>query len=515
MEPNNSKLKIALRPLSFVVLLQLVFFISQEAFAENDTNQKPNIILIYIDDLGYSDLANYGREYGNFFTETPNIDKLATEGMKFTNAYASAPICSPSRAALLTGKTPARLGFEFVTKYKEDTFSWEDEEWVEKYSNYPLTCPPYRITLPLSENTVAEELAKNGYETGMVGKWHVAPHYKRYNGWDPTHGPKQQGFEWAEETFGDHPSGYPKTEKGPDYSESKYPNGRYPEDELTNKAIEFLEMEHEKPFFLFVSHYFVHTPIDYRLEWLIKKYRDKASKSHEDIPESVILYAAFVDRMDYYVGQLLDAIDDNELRENTLVVFTSDNGGHPSFAYNRPFRGSKWNLYEGGIREPFIVRWPGIVEAGSTCETPIIQTDLMPTFSTISGTKSIASDVDGKSILPLLKGAAPQELLKRTFVWHFPYYHPEGDKYEKAISEIGIEDLSVSKTLPQSAIRQGNYKLIYFYEDDKTELYDLNDDITEHTDLSEERPWDATKLKTALFNYLNEVDARFPQKNIK
>ncbi|MGQ8337470.1 sulfatase [Sunxiuqinia sp. A32] len=495
--------------LCFVFLMVFSGINSSKTLATNKVKQKPNIILIYIDDLAYSDVGCYGREFGNSFTETPNIDRLASQGMKFTNAYASAPICSPSRAALLTGKTPARLGFEFVTKYEGDTFSWDDESWKEKYKDFQLSCPPYTTTLVLSENTIAEELVENGYETGMVGKWHVAPHHLHYNGWSLTHGPKQQGFEWAEDTFGAHPYAYTKNDPKQEYEE-----GEYPEDELTQKAIEYLGMNHEKPFFLFVSHYFVHTPIDDRLDWLIQKYRDKAS-GDKKIPERVIQYAAFVDRMDHYVGQLLDAIDQNNLTENTLAVFTSDNGGHPAFAFNRPFRGSKWNLYEGGVREPFIVRWPGVVKEGSVCNSPIIQMDLMPTFSEISGNDlPMASDVDGQSILPLLKGKEVEKE-DRTFIWHFPYYHPEGEEYGRAIENIGVEDLAIARTKPQSAIRKGNYKLIYFYDDDRSELYDLSKDISESNDLSKERPWDTAKLKLELFNYLNRVNARYPRKNIK
>jgi arylsulfatase A-like enzyme len=478
--------------------------------SDSTSNDKPNIILIFADDLGYSDVSCYGAEYGNTFTETPNLDRLASEGMKFTNAYASAPICSPSRAALLTGKSPARLRFEFVTKYEGETFSWDSASWKMKFEDRELTCPPYTTTLPLEEETIAERLKENGYTTGMVGKWHVAPHHKKYQGWSLTHGPDHQGFDWTAESFGAHTYGYSKNDKKKDYKK-----GEYPDDELTNKAIEFIGMEHQEPFFLFASHYFVHTPIDSRLDWLIDKYKKKSLKSNEDVPERVIQYAAFVDRLDHYVGQLLDAIDEKGLAENTLVIFTSDNGGHPSFAFNRPFRGSKWNLYEGGVREPFIVRWPGVVEKGTICDAPVVQMDLLPTFTEICGNvNNPISEIDGISILPLFKGEVKHEIEDRTLVWHFPYYHPEGGEYDKAIDEIGIEDRAVSKTTPQSSIRKGNYKLIYFYDSNKVELYDLGKDIQERNDLSKSRPWDANKLESELFMYLNKVNARFPRRNI-
>lgn len=186
-------------------------------------------------------------------------------------------------------------------------------------------------------------------------------------------------------------------------------------------------MEHQEPFFLFVSHYFVHTPID--------------------------------NRLDHYIGQILDAIDKNGLAENTLVVFTSDNGGHPSFAFNRPFRGSKWNLYEGGIRVPLIIRWPEVVENGTECNVPVIQMDLLPTFIEICDQQNYLDEKpEGFSILPLFKGDEIQALEERPLVWPFPYYHPEGEAYDEAGDGIGIEDKEVSKTKPQSAIRKGSYK---------------------------------------------------------
>jgi uncharacterized sulfatase len=494
-----------------VLLIACSFFSGPQLLASGlKKNDKPNIILIYADDLGYSDPSCYGVKYGNTFIETPNLDRLASEGMIFTNAYAAAPICSPSRAALLTGKSPARLGFEFVTKYEGDTFAWDDESWIRKFEGKKLICPPYTTTLPLEENTVAEKLKAYGYVTAMVGKWHVAPHHKKYLGWSLSHGPGQQGFNWAAESFGAHTYGY--TEKDKDMV---YPSGEYPEDELTNKAIEYIGMEHQEPFFLFVSHYFVHTPIDNRLDWLINKYREKSLQENEAFPEKLIRYAAFVDRLDHYIGQILDAVDKRGLAKNTLVVFTSDNGGHPSFAFNRPFRGSKWNLYEGGIRVPLIIRWPEVVENGTECDVPVIQMDLLPTFIKICGQQNHLDDkLDGISILPLFKGEEIQEAEDRPLVWHFPYYHPEGGAYDEARDEIGIEDKEVSKTKPQSAIRKGCYKLIYFYESNDFELYDLKEDVQESNDLSQSHPGVAEELESELFNYLLKVKARCPRKNI-
>ncbi|MBV6643589.1 MAG: sulfatase-like hydrolase/transferase, partial [Cyclobacteriaceae bacterium] len=351
---------------------------------------------------------------------------------------------------------------------------------------------------------MAEVLNKQGYKTGIVGKWHVAPHYKRYKGWSPTLGPRQQGFGWAAETFGSHPYGYVKGEDSPEYED-----GEFPVDSLTENAIRFLEenRENSDPFFLYVSHYYVHTPLSNHLEWLIEKYRKKAGNN---VSEAQIKYAAFVETMDHYVGQLLDAVDELGLRENTLVVFTSDNGGHPDHAFNRPLRGSKWHLYEGGIRVPMMVRWPGHVEPGAISAMPVIQTDLLPTFQEAAGGVSQNDELDGKSLVSLLNGNPSLE--DRSLFWHFPYYHPEGDAFSEAGEKIGVEDGHNAKTFPQSAIRKGKHKLLYFYEDDRAELYDLEKDIRESEGLSIQEPELAESLKTELFDYLESVNARFPKK---
>lgn len=464
--------------------------------------QKPNIVLIYIDDLGYSDLATYGKAYGQNFIETPNIDRLAEQGMKFTNAYASAPLCSPSRAAMLTGKSPARLGFEFVTQYETEDFRWSDPKWREKFTDRSLVAPPFKLNLPLEETTIAEMLIKQNYQTAIAGKWHISTHFKQYNGWNPDYGPSKQGFQWTADTFG---AFKPATQ------EEILNKNEFPEDALTEKAIDYIKQAHTKPFFLYVSHYYVHTPLDKRVKWLTDKYKQKA---HAEESAQRIIYAANVETMDHFIGQLLDAIDSAGIRENTMVIFTSDNGGMPEFAYNRPFRGSKWNLYEGGVRIPLIVRWPGIVKKGSTSHSPVIQTDFMPTFHEISGGTEAKPGPDGFSIVPLLKGLKSKEITDRSMVWHFPYYHPEGKKYEPAGDEIGYEDGFVSKTKPQSAIRKGNLKYIYFYEKKAGELYDLEKDPGEKHDISGSNTADTKRMKDALMNYLIKVKARFPQQNL-
>jgi uncharacterized sulfatase len=488
----------------FITIIVSLFCLGlTKPFLPIKKTSSPNIVLIYIDDLGYSDLATYGKTYGQNFIETPNIDRLAEQGLKFTNAYAPAPLCSPSRAAMLTGKSPARLGFEFVTKYENENFKWSDPKWRERFEKFPLVPPPFKLNLPLEEITIAEMLQQQNYHTAIAGKWHVSSHYKEYNGWNPAYGPSKQGFQWAANTFG---AFNPKDKL------EIIDNNEFPNDALTDSTIDYINKKHSQPFFMFLSHYYVHTPLDKRMKWLIDKYKKKANAGES---EQRIVYAAYVETMDHYVGKVLDAIDKAGLRENTIVILTSDNGGHPEFAYNRPFRGSKWNLYEGGVRVPMIVRWPGIVKEGSISNSPVIQTDFMSTFYEISGgLGSNKPGTDGISILPLLKGLVSKEIEERSLVWHFPYYLPEGKGYEAAGDVIGIEDGLITKTIPQSSIRKGNLKYIYFYEKKSGELYNLAKDPGEKYDLSSKQTADAKKMKDALIKYLVKVKARFPQQNL-
>jgi len=470
--------------------------------AIQETPDKPNILLIYVDDLGYGDLPNYPGSEGGSIVETPNINLLIKSGMSFTNAYSSAPLCSPARAALLTGKSPARLGFEFVTKYEKDTLGWDDEKWIERFKNKELISPPITLNLPLEEVTVAEGLRKEGYETGIVGKWHVGTHHKVYNGWSLTHGPAQQGFDTAKETFGAHPYSGKK-------SSPQLKKGEYPEDLLTNEAVSFIKKQHDSPFFLMVSHYFVHTPHLLGLQWIEEKYR---AKVNHDLSDDEVRYAVNIELLDHYVGQVLEALETSGLREKTVIIFTSDNGGHPAYAHHAPFRGSKWNLYEAGIRIPMVVSWPVKINPNSINDTPVIQTDFFPTFMELAGAKEIKSNqLDGQSILPLLLGSEIER--EKPLFWYFPYYHPEGKAYDEALVDIGVEDGKTSQARPQAALRQDALKLIYFFDTDQIELYDLKADPSESNDLSTIRPWNAQLMKQDLMQRLYTSKARFPRIN--
>lgn len=486
-----------------VLILLLLHFQASKAWSvgmQEGKQPPPNILLIYVDDLGFGDVGVYG-EGPNPLVNTPNIDELASRGMRFTHGYAPAPLCSPSRAAMLTGKNVARVGFEFVTKFNGDTLSLNNPAWKAKHKEFSLLPPPYTLNLPLEEVTLAEVLKERGYSTGLVGKWHVAAHHERYKGWSQTHGPRQQGFDWAVETFGAHP--YSQIEV------KDVPAGQYPADEVTEKAIEFLNQSHEAPFFLMASFYFVHTPLLKTLPWLYEEIKEKAPVG---TPEKLIHYAVNVALMDQYVGQLMQALQLAGLQENTLVVFTSDNGGHPEFANNGNFRGSKWNLYEGGIRIPMLFALPSRIPAGSQSDVPVSQLDFMPTFLDFAGGIAENFQGDGRSLVPLLVQEAV-EWKDRAMLWHFPYYHPEGQPFFSAAAEIGIGDGQVSQTRPHSALRWGEFKLIHFYENNSDELYNLILDPSESTDLSRTHVEVKLKLHEKMKEMLTDSNARLPIQN--
>jgi arylsulfatase A len=459
---------------------------------------RPNILFILADDLGWRDL----RCDGHAWHDTPHLDRLAREGMRFTNGYAAAPICSASRVALLTGRSPARLGFEFVTK----------EPGSKPADPHALAGPPYPLNLALEETTLGELLGGAGYATGYFGKWHVSQHNGGYLNWSATHGPLQQGYAEGDSDFGSHSYGdatRAEADKAP------LPRGDYGPDSLTDKAIAFLRSHRgdARPFYLHLGHYYVHTPIRSRAAWLAEKY---AARLPAGADRRRAVYGAMVELLDHHVGRLLAALDELGLAQNTLVVFTSDNGGHPEFSTNAPLRGSKWNLYEAGVRVPWIVRWPGRVPAGAVSAAPFIGTDLLPTIAAATGTplpRGVA--LDGRDALPIWTGGAATAATaaaaqsERELVWHFPYYHPETG-YAAARATIGVDDFALSRTLPHSAIRVGDWKLLHFYEDGRDELYRLTADPSEQRNLAAREPARAHDLRARLDRHLRAVNARLP-----
>ncbi len=455
---------------------------------------RPNVVFILADDLGWRDL----RCDGNAWHDTPHLDRLAREGTRFTRGYAAAPICSASRVALLTGRSPARLGFEFVTK----------EPTAPAPDRHALAGPPYPLNLALKEVTLGEILGGAGYATGYFGKWHVSQHTGGYLGWSATHGPLQQGYAEGDQDFGSHSYGDPTR---PAAEKAPLPPGDFGPDSLTDKAIAFLRKHRvgAQPFYLHLSHYYVHTPIRSRAAWLVEKY---AARLPADADRRRAVYGAMVETLDHLVGRVFSALDELGLAENTLVIFTSDNGGHPEFSANGPLRGSKWNLYEGGLRVPWIVRWPGRIPAGATSAAPFIGTDLLPTVAAATGAPLPRGvELDGRNVLPLWTGrpAGPAEA-GRAYVWHFPYYHPESG-FAAAKPAIGVEDFAVSRTNPQSAIRVGDWTLLHFYEGNRDELYRRTTDGSELADLAVLQPAKARELRAQLDEHLRAVHARLPK----
>ncbi len=456
------------------------------------TSSQPNILFILADDLGWSDLACYG----NPFFETPNLDQLAEDGVRFTQAYAPAPICSASRASYLTGKTTARLGFEFVTK----------NEPGYQPNKTPLRAPPFTLNLPLEEVTIPEVLKPAGYETAFFGKWHLNSHYQgKYLAWSPEFGPRSQGFDTAQEDFGAHPYSYGKDKEKRSFLNLK--RGDFPTDSMNQRAIRFMKRKHDKPFFLMVSHFHVHTPIHTRVKWLHDQVLESIPANHPRRAE-LAHYGSMVTTLDHEVGLLLKALEESGHRDNTLVIFTSDNGGHPEFYGNAPLRGSKWNLYEGGIRVPFMASWPGQIPEGETCKIPVVGYQLLATFAEVAGA-SVPEGIDGKSVAGILKAPLTPHR-HQEFLWHFPYYHPEKG-YDKAPGIIGVNDGYTSRTTPMSALRAGQWKVLYFHEEKRYEVYDLSKDPHETSDLSKTPGMVVGPLKEFLQSSLRNAGARLPE----
>lgn len=481
---------------------------------------RPNIVFMLADDLGWRDLACTGHPVHR----TPNLDRLRRQGMAFLDANASAPICSASRASLLTGRSPARLHYEFVPK----------NEAGRQSDAFPLRTPDYPTELVLGTPTVGSVLREAGYETAFFGKWHLNRHHGSYLSWSPTHGPAAFGFDVAQTDFGSHPYGYPNRKAPP----PAMPAGAFPDDALTQLAVDYLRRPHAKPFLMWLAFYYVHDPFHSRAAWLVDDYGRRLPPTASQQRRH---YAAMVETLDRQVGRVLDALDAAGLTDNTLVIFTSDNGGHPQVSANGPLRGSKWNLYQGGLRVPLLARWPGRVEAGGTCAVPVLGSDLFPTLAEVAGVQGDAGKApDGLSFAGLLRerrpggddrrpesGSAQTRTTTRdaggahaasfaarpggAMLWHFPYYHPE-EKLEAAKPTIGIEDyVARHQVRPHSALRVGDDKLLWFAETDAVELYDLAADPGEQKDLSAAQPDKATRLRERLLEALRASGARFAQ----
>ncbi len=454
----------------------------------NSTGESlPNIVLIVVDDLGYKDLHCYG----NNLVETPNVDRLAREGIRFVNAYASCPVCSPTRAAILTGKNPVTVDItDWIPGHQAIRGPQPDQKFI---------VPEFNLHLPLEEITLAERLKEAGYQTASIGKWHLGG-----DGYLPT----DQGFDLnvAGNDRGRPPSYYyPYTSDKKNSGFTITPleltgDSLYLTDRLTNEAIGYMEKRDEGPFFLYLPFYTVHTPLEGRKD-LVKKYEKVIAASNEPIVRNPH-FLAMVECMDENVGRLLETLDRLEITRETMVIFVSDNGGlqirgkrknneynHLWASWNYPLRAGKGTLYEGGLRVPAIVKWPGKIEAGRVSEELIISTDFFPTLMEVTGL-SAGDGLEGVSLVPHMRNREPVK--RETFHWHYPHYH---------------------KTKPGSVIREGGFKLIKYWEDERVELYNLATDIGEEHNLADSLPGKALEMEQSLMQWLENEGAGMPVPN--
>ncbi len=453
--------------------------------------KKPNFVFILIDDMGWSDPGCYG----STFYETPNIDALLKDGMHFTNAYAACPVCSPTRASILTGKYPANIG---LTNY------------IGGHTKGLLIDAPYIDHLPDSEVSIAGTLKANGYATWHVGKWHLGgrPYYPENHGFEKNVG----GCHWGHPKNGYFsPWGIENLDDGPE--------GEYLTDRLTDEAISLIEKE-DRPFFLNLWYYSVHTPVQAKAE-KIEKYKAKAKelgldkeqalveneyfpcehKRREKVTRRVVqsdpAYAAMIDSLDENIGRLLKVIKDKGEEQNTIVIFTSDNGGlstaEGSPTCNFPLSEGKGWMYEGGTREPLIIKYPPTIRSSSVCHVPVTSTDFYPTILDMAGIDLMPEQHrDGVSLCPLLEGG--DDIERTAIYWHYPHYGNQGGT-------------------PGSSIRKGKYKLIEFFEDNRLELFDLENDIEENNNIAHDFPEIAAEMHDLLKKWRDTVHAKIPEPN--
>ncbi len=459
--------------------------------------QRPNVVVFMIDDLGWTDAGCYGSD----LYETPHIDRLAAEGLRFTNAYAACTVCSPTRAAMMTGMYPARLNLT----------DWIDGHWAhmnaERKNRLPLMPPLWTEYLEHGYTTIAEALQANGYRTAHVGKWHLTPRSSDRSVVEPFY-PEHQGFnvniagnQWGAPGTYYWPYRHPKR-TGIDARVENFPpeeetRGKYLTDMLADRTVSLLHDLKDGPFFLYFAHYAVHTPIQGRKD-LTQKYEDKIAPDHRHRNAG---YAAMVESVDHSVGRIRAALDELGIADNTIIIYTSDNGGLDSHdsgnpTDNAPLRDGKGSAYEGGVRIPTIVSWPGVTPAGSVSDEPIITCDFYPTILAMTHTTGDAThnnNVDGLSLMPLLKDQAAT-LGRDALYWHYPHYHSSG-------------------ATPYSAVRARDWRLVEFYEDGRRELYNLADDIGETADLSETHPEKTRELMSLLNHWREEMEAQPPRNN--
>jgi len=467
------RLKVNIFPLKashFLLISCLFFSCGFNQNKEQPTLSKPNIFLFYADDLGWMDLAIQGSEY----YETPNIDRIALEGMRFTNAYANAANCAPSRACLMTGLYPSRHGIYTVGNSARG-----------KSQNRKLIPIENNITLDSTLLTLPTFLKNKGYQTAIAGKWHLSKDPTKY-GFDANFGGFQKG----------HPKSYFSPYKNPNLLDG--PEGEHLPDRLANEMVNWIKQQ-QQPFFAYFPFYSVHTPIQARPD-LVKKYQNKSPEKYHNKPE----YAAMIEAMDLAIGKVLHTIDSLNLAENTLLIFTADNGAHGGQTLSRPLRGAKGMYYEGGIREPLFIKWAGKVNPNTVNHTPVIGSDLFPTIADILGDKTILNQLDGVSLLPLLQA---QSIANRPLFWHFPAYL-EIYKNDRAFEDSHGKPWF--RTTPISVIRAGDWKLLEYFENGDLELYNLKEDIGEQQNLAKTNPQITQKLHLQLKAWRKQTNTPVP-----
>ncbi len=463
---------------TFVCAASLATFLVSESAAPD--RQPPNIVLIVADDLGWADLGCMGSR----FYATPHIDRLARQGMTFTSAYSNGPNCAPTRACLMSGKYTPRHGVFTV-----------GDPWRGPHSRRRLIPVENKTVLAREEVALAEAVGAAGFTSAHVGKWHLggSGFLPTGQGFDVNHGGSAAGS----------PAGGYFLPNKMDLPEAE--PGEYLTDHLTDRALEFLEDNRAGPFFLHQAYHAVHTPIQPKPDY-------KAKYAAKEVPEDSVhdnpAYAAMIQSLDEGVGRILAKLDALGVADNTVVIFYSDNGGVGGYhragikageiTDNAPLKAGKGTLYEGGVRVPLIVRWPGVVEPGSRCDVPVISVDFYPTLLQIAGTPGDPDHkLDGQSIVPLLKQSGGWD--REAIYWHFPAY----------LQGRGGSD----RTTPAGAIRSGPWKLIEVFEDGRLELYHLADDISEKQNLAEAMPEKAEQLHEMLCKWRTEVEAPMPQPN--
>jgi len=450
----------------------------------NACNQEPgppNILLIVVDDLGYSDLHCYGNE----LVETPHIDRLAAEGVQFTTAYASCTVCSPTRASLMTGRNPVTVDITDWIPGRQDSRGGPRPHEM-------FVVPSFNQHLPLDEITLAEKLSEAGYISASIGKWHLGG-----EGYLPT----DQGFDL---NVAGYDKGSPPSYYYPYRSEYRKDSinplaltgdSLYLTDRLTNEAIHFMDVNRKKPFFLYLPYYNVHTPLEGRPD-LLEKYETRLLNHQNDTIQRNPHFLAMTEAVDMNVGRIMQFLKEEGMEQNTVVILTSDNGGllrrNGNFiraSWNHPLREGKGTLYEGGLRIPAMIRWPGTIEAGRISEGLIISTDIYPTVAELAGI-TVDHEIEGLSLVPHL--LLSETLERETLYWHYPHYH------------LGM---------PGGAIREGDFKLIEYFETGELELYNLRDDLQESHNLADEFPAKAEELQQKLHRWREENRAKMPTPN--